>query len=217
VERYLFAQEEKAFVESMRMRVRRPNDITSSGTLAPGVAQLLIYCLLITKQLDIVPDVETKEIIARERRVSGVPTANAPTISTTPPLAATAPPPGSSSLFPTNPAIFASAIPTAPPPMTEHTNQTVPAPKPGLPQPMAVLPNAAPVPSVGSAPPNAKSVPPRAKNAALGRVQLQSRQVAKPAGLVEEQVSNVRKDPRHSTPAMAQITKEQIAAAIAAR
>src|SRR5262249_58994416 len=39
-----------------RPRPRRLYEVTSAGTLGPSIKQLLVYCLLITRQLEMVAD-----------------------------------------------------------------------------------------------------------------------------------------------------------------
>ncbi len=56
VERLELAPDERQFVELMRPTPRRLYEMTSGGTIGPSAKQLLVYCLLITKQLEVIAD-----------------------------------------------------------------------------------------------------------------------------------------------------------------
>jgi len=52
--RFSFEKAERVVVELLRQKPWRVHELTASGTLAPRVVQLLVYCLLVTKQVDLV-------------------------------------------------------------------------------------------------------------------------------------------------------------------
>jgi tetratricopeptide (TPR) repeat protein len=54
IERFKFSKQEASACEMMRSKAIRLHEITSSKALGPSAAQLLVYCLMITKQLDLV-------------------------------------------------------------------------------------------------------------------------------------------------------------------
>ncbi len=56
IERLGLSPDERQFVELLRPRPRRIYEMTASGTIGPSVKQLLIYCLLIAKQLEIIAE-----------------------------------------------------------------------------------------------------------------------------------------------------------------
>jgi tetratricopeptide (TPR) repeat protein len=56
VERLGLTPDERQFVELLRPRPRRIYEMTAAGTIGPSVKQLLIYCMLIAKQLEIIAE-----------------------------------------------------------------------------------------------------------------------------------------------------------------
>jgi tetratricopeptide (TPR) repeat protein len=52
--RFTFDKGERATVELLKSRAYRLHELTGAGTLSPRLAQLLVYCLLITKQVELV-------------------------------------------------------------------------------------------------------------------------------------------------------------------
>ncbi len=56
IDRLGLSPDERQFVELLRARPRRIYEMTAAGTIGPSVKQLLIYCMLIAKQLDILAD-----------------------------------------------------------------------------------------------------------------------------------------------------------------
>lgn len=54
VERFKFTKQETSAAEMMRSRAVRLHELTSSKLLSPSAAQLLVYCLMITKQIELV-------------------------------------------------------------------------------------------------------------------------------------------------------------------
>jgi hypothetical protein len=56
LDRLELTHDERQFIELMRPRPRRLYEVTSAGTLGPSIKQLLVYCLLITRQLEILAE-----------------------------------------------------------------------------------------------------------------------------------------------------------------
>jgi curved DNA-binding protein CbpA len=54
--RFSFDKGERATVELLKGRAYRVHELTAVGTLQPRLAQLLVYCLLVTKQVELVRD-----------------------------------------------------------------------------------------------------------------------------------------------------------------
>jgi hypothetical protein len=54
IERFKFTKQETTAAEMMRSRPVRLHELTSSKALSPSAAQLLVYCLMITKQIELV-------------------------------------------------------------------------------------------------------------------------------------------------------------------
>jgi tetratricopeptide (TPR) repeat protein len=54
--RFSFDKGERATVELLKGRAYRLHELTAAGTLQPRLAQLLVYCLLVTKQVELVRD-----------------------------------------------------------------------------------------------------------------------------------------------------------------
>jgi curved DNA-binding protein CbpA len=54
--RFSFDKGERATVDLLRSRALRLHELTGAGTLQPRLAQLLVYCLLVTKQVDLIRD-----------------------------------------------------------------------------------------------------------------------------------------------------------------
>jgi hypothetical protein len=54
--RFAFDKGERATVELLKSRPLRLHELTGAGTLQPRLAQLLVYCLLVTKQVELVRD-----------------------------------------------------------------------------------------------------------------------------------------------------------------
>jgi curved DNA-binding protein CbpA len=52
--RFAFDKGERATVELLKSRAYRLHELTGAGTLPPRLAQLLVYCLLVTKQVELV-------------------------------------------------------------------------------------------------------------------------------------------------------------------
>ncbi len=88
VERLGLTPDERQFVELLRSRPRRIYEMTAAGTIGPSVKQLLLYCLLIAKQVDMLAEDGAN---AQASRRSAVPVPAAP-----PPPAPPPPPPPAS-------------------------------------------------------------------------------------------------------------------------
>ena len=56
LDRLALSPDERTFADLIAGRPRRLHEITSVGTLNPSVKQLLIYCLVITRQIELVAD-----------------------------------------------------------------------------------------------------------------------------------------------------------------
>ena len=56
LERLGLAPDERQFVELLRARPRRIYEMTAAGTIGPSVKQLLLYCMLIAKQVEILAE-----------------------------------------------------------------------------------------------------------------------------------------------------------------
>jgi curved DNA-binding protein CbpA len=54
--RFSFDKGERATVELLRNKPQRLQELTSAGILPPRLAQLLVYCLMVTKQVELVSD-----------------------------------------------------------------------------------------------------------------------------------------------------------------
>src|SRR5580698_2622802 len=54
--RFSFDKGERATIDLLRARALRVHELTGAGTLQPRLAQLLVYCLLVTKQVELVRD-----------------------------------------------------------------------------------------------------------------------------------------------------------------
>jgi curved DNA-binding protein CbpA len=54
--RFSFDKGERATIDLLRTRALRVHELTGAGTLQPRLAQLLVYCLLVTKQVELVRD-----------------------------------------------------------------------------------------------------------------------------------------------------------------
>jgi curved DNA-binding protein CbpA len=54
--RFAFDKGERATIELLKARPLRLHELTAAGTLQPRLAQLLVYCLLVTKQVELVRD-----------------------------------------------------------------------------------------------------------------------------------------------------------------
>jgi tetratricopeptide (TPR) repeat protein len=54
--RFAFDKGERATIELLKIRGFRLHELTAVGTLQPRLAQLLVYCLLVTKQVELVRD-----------------------------------------------------------------------------------------------------------------------------------------------------------------
>jgi curved DNA-binding protein CbpA len=57
--RFSFDKSERATLELLRHNALRVYDLTEAETMAPRLVQLLVYCLLVTKQVEIVADAKT--------------------------------------------------------------------------------------------------------------------------------------------------------------
>lgn len=88
VERFGFARTEVGAIEMMRQRPVRVVDLTNAKVIGPSAAQLLVYCLVITKQVDLV---ETPSMRPPGGAVRPPP-APAPTMPGAPPAAPSGPP-----------------------------------------------------------------------------------------------------------------------------
>jgi hypothetical protein len=80
LDRLELTNDERTFIELLRPRPRRLYEMTSAGTLAPSAKQLLVYCLLITRQLEILADHPASGDLGPSRRSAPAPPppANAP-------------------------------------------------------------------------------------------------------------------------------------------
>lgn len=56
LERLALSDDERLFVDGLGRRPKRLHEMSSAGTLNPTVKQLLLYCLIITKQLEMTVD-----------------------------------------------------------------------------------------------------------------------------------------------------------------
>jgi curved DNA-binding protein CbpA len=54
--RFAFEKGERATIDLLRARALRMHELMAAGTLQPRLVQLLVYCLLITKQLELVSE-----------------------------------------------------------------------------------------------------------------------------------------------------------------
>jgi len=61
--RFSFEKSERATVELLRQKPWRIHELTAAATLAPRIVQLLVYCLMVTKQVELV----------RESKIPGAP------------------------------------------------------------------------------------------------------------------------------------------------
>ena len=55
--RFAFDPNEEQVIAMLRERPWKMHDLSTAGVLSPSMTQLLVYCLLITKQVEVVPDV----------------------------------------------------------------------------------------------------------------------------------------------------------------
>jgi curved DNA-binding protein CbpA len=84
--RFKLDADELALAECLRARAMGVNEFSGLGVLVPNVAELLYYCLLITRQIEVAADARTSTVPPRPANQVAMSTAPPPTITSRPPL-----------------------------------------------------------------------------------------------------------------------------------
>jgi curved DNA-binding protein CbpA len=71
--RFSFDKAERATVELLRQKPWRIHELTASGMMTPRLVQLLVYCLLITKQVQLVQESKIPDASASEEEIPEAP------------------------------------------------------------------------------------------------------------------------------------------------
>lgn len=142
LERFDFSREERAAVDLLRVQPMRVHDLVGTKLLGAATTQLLAYCLLITKQVDLIALPADSQRLARVQlaQVQQPPPGRAPVVEERSAMV-TDPRSAGSSPFP--PSHNASAVAVAPPPLAPPP---VAVPPPSVPRPVPAPVAAGPAP-----------------------------------------------------------------------
>jgi tetratricopeptide (TPR) repeat protein len=144
LERFDFSREERAAVDLLRVQPMRVHDLVGTKLLGAATTQLLAYCLLITKQVDLVALPADSQRLARVQlaQVQHAP-ARAPVVEERSVVAAD---PRSAGSSPLPPSPHSPGVAVAPPPMAPAPVVALPPPAPLIaPPPSSPKPAAAQV------------------------------------------------------------------------